>query len=172
MDEEKQKKRFLAKISILGCTFDFRKKLLCSILERKNTPIHIPEISVFLITVDNIDYTVQVWNNSDSIPSTLIIGSSGGILVFDRSDRATLEKIQDCKKDFRSYANSPEDPIALVGVTTKEQVISTQEGKEVADAMDGKYFETNFPTFTNFEEILHHLIKVAQCQYMLKNQQI
>ena len=90
-------------------------------------------------------------------------GSSACLIIFDKSDRESFEKVTDLLEDFRKYIPSPDIPVAILGINTDSEDVSTDEGKALADLLDIPYFETSSPKFENVGEVF-----VCLCEKVIK----
>ena len=96
---------------------------------------------------------------------SLYRGNSACIIVFDKSDRQSFDAVSDWLEDFRKHVDSwivdSIIPVVLLGINTKEEDVSTDEGKALAELLDLPYFETTAPKFEKANEIFEYLTRKA-----------
>jgi GTPase SAR1 family protein len=116
----------------------------------------------------------------DKLRSLNYRGSSACIIVFDMSNRESFEKVTYWLEDLRKYTGSnqliipaernirkiPKQlvkdfkvPVALLGINTKEEEVTSDEGTALAEELNIPYFETSTPAFENSSEIFQYLAK-------------
>ncbi len=74
-------------------------------------------------------------------------GASAVSIFFNRGDRLSFHAVTNWLNEFRKYVQ-PAVPLALVGITFGSDLVSSEEGKELAKTLNGRYFEcpsTNGP---------------------------
>ncbi len=69
-------------------------------------------------------------------------GSSGCIIIFDKGDRASFDTVQYWYQDYREV-QGVEKPIAILGVITDSEEVTTEQGQQLADDLDCLYFESH-----------------------------
>lgn len=128
------------------------------------------ELFVKYITIDNIRVVLQLWDfgGEDDFKFLLPLyskGSSGGIFMFDLSNRASLNQIDEWIKLFKQDSVSGEkiSPILMVGGKQDLQgqiVITESEAQTIAKENNlYKYIECSSKTGVNVENLFETLIR-------------
>jgi GTPase SAR1 family protein len=86
-------------------------------------------------------------------------GSSACIIVFNKSDRESFEKVTCWLEDFKKHIPQPNLPTALLAINTDFEDVSSDEGKTLAESLNLRYFETSSPKFENGNEIFDYLAR-------------
>jgi Ras-related protein Rab-8A len=128
------------------------------------------DFKVIKVVVDGTPIQVQVWDTAGSekfhkITTTYYKGCNGIMLVYDVSNRASLENIDYWISNIKSHG-SESVHVALIGnkIDIRESnhtsdIVSTAEGQAVADKYSIPYSETSAWTSTNLHESFHYLIE-------------
>ena len=164
MTENNQKSEYLFKICLIGSSFDLRDKLIRSIPRtvhdpnRKTMTLGV-DISTFKNTQVKLilDYTMGTPFFINKLRPNYYRGSSACIIVFDKSDRSAFDAVPVWLEEFRKHIPSPDIPVALLGINTKEEDVSSDECKALAELLDLPYFETSSPKFENSFKVFEYL---------------
>jgi GTPase SAR1 family protein len=163
------KSEYLLKIPLLGTNFKLRDRLLCSLTgetsdyRTRGTYLTGADFYTLKITVKNIQTKLILVSAQDYLiisPNYIgnyYRGASAGLIVFDKSDRESFEKVTDLLEEFRKNIPSPDIPVALLGINTNEEEVSTDEGKATADLLNLPYYETSTPKFEKVIDIFVYL---------------
>lgn len=127
------------------------------------------EVFVKYITIENIRVALQIWDFGGEEGFKFLLplysrGSSGGIFMFDLSNKSSLNRIEEWLEIFKKgLAFSQKDnPILLVGgkLDLQDQiVVSEDEAQNIAKMHKlYKYFECSSKTGVNIEIIFETLV--------------
>jgi hypothetical protein len=83
-------------------------------------------------------------------------GSIGGIIIFDKGIRTSFDRIERFSQEFREV-RGPRKSITILGLITKKEEVSYEEGKTLADQLDSTYFECKPTDTKQIIEILQFL---------------
>jgi small GTP-binding protein len=125
----------------------------------------------------DVEYKLQIWDLAgqprfDAVRTLYYKGSMGAILVFDITNRATLESLQNWVKEYWKHSGEAAIPMIIVGnkKDLREQLpscITEEEGKAFAETLSAKsaavgikvhYLETSAKTGENVEEGFNKLV--------------
>ena len=109
-------------------------------------------IKLILMDLDGRDFFGQLRSN-------YYRGASGCVIVFDKSDRLSFEHVSNWFDDFRKHVPSPDIPIVILGIKSKDVDVSSDEGKALANQLNLHYLESSFPSFDNSDELFEYLVK-------------
>lgn len=109
-------------------------------------------------TVEGSVVNAQIWDTAGqeryaSITKSYFQDASGGLAVFDLTDRETLESMKARVESFKQTAREGA-VVVLVGNKkdlVAERQVTWEEGKEVADALGAVYIETSAKDAENVE---------------------
>ncbi|MFX1548371.1 MAG: hypothetical protein ACFFCU_19340 [Promethearchaeota archaeon] len=140
----------LLKISIMGVPNELRNKLARSYAEGKFDTNYLPTLGVDLLThhteVDG-QPVLQILANLAGQEFFVkdrpkyIRGSSGVIIIFDKSDHESFKAARGFYNEFKRFIPDPEVPIVFIGIETGSEVITTKEGQTLARVLNGTYYE-------------------------------
>lgn len=102
---------------------------------------------------------MQIWDTAGqerfrTITSSYYRGANGVIIVYDVTYRESFNNVEKWMNEIRRYA-APDVSILLVGNLNdleNSKVISYDEGKQLADRLGVKFFETSAKTSHNVRE--------------------
>lgn len=86
-------------------------------------------------------------------------GASACSLFFDKSDLKTFESIPDWLAEFRKHIPDMSIPIALVGIITNSEHVTSEEGQKLAKKYKMNYYETKPTIFNQISRIFHDLTR-------------
>lgn len=86
-------------------------------------------------------------------------GASAAIIVFDKNDLKTYETVPDWLAEFRKHSLDPTIPIALVGLISDSEQVTTEEGQKIAKKHNVFYYETQV---TDSEQVCHIFIELTR----------
>ena len=161
------KSEYLLKICILGSGWDLREKLIMSYTGLISDPYSETlgiDVLTKKITVKDTQTKLIIVNTAsqeffNKLRPNYLRGASACVIIFDKSDRLSFEKVTFWLEEFRKHIPQPDIPIALLGINTESEDVSKDEGRALADLLDLHYFETSSPTFENIDEIFVYLCK-------------
>ena len=187
---------YLFKICIIGTNSKLIDRVLRSLsgdysIRPKYDPNYMVtgvDITTLKITAKGTPTKLIMVNTQDQINPKMRYnyyrGSTAGIILFDKSDRKSFEKVTDLLEEFRKHTGSNQmitpsernihkipkkivkefiPPIALLGINTDSEDVSKDEGRALADLLDLHYFETSSPTFEHIKNIFVYL-----CEKVIK----
>ena len=122
-------------------------------------------------TINNKQYKLFLYDTTGqekykSIALNIIKNAQGIILMYDITDRKSFESIPDWIKSVKDAKGSNFPMILLGNKLDKEdvRVIKEEEGKELADEYNIKFFETSNKTGTNIQEagmaLVNEILKI------------
>jgi GTPase SAR1 family protein len=85
-------------------------------------------------------------------------GANAAVICFDKGEQQSLKAVEDLLNEFLSFTDS-RVPIALVGLLTGSEEITTELGQQLADNLDMSYFETTPTDKKKSLEIFQFLAK-------------
>ena len=87
-------------------------------------------------------------------------GASACSIFYNRSDRRSFEEVPKWLSEFHNYVTS-KVPLALIGITSHSEVVSSEEGLQLAKELNGSYFECLTSNGPQIERIFEFLAKKA-----------
>ena len=122
-------------------------------------------------TINNKQYKLFLYDTTGqekykSIALNIIKNAQGIILMYDITDRESFESIPEWIKSIKDAKGSNFPMILLGNKLDKEdvRVIKEEEGKELADEYNIKFFETSNKTGTNIQEagmaLVNEILKI------------
>ncbi len=115
---------------------------------------------------ENIVVRLQIWDLAGQVAFSFVRpgfyrGSSGGVFVFDITNRESFEKMGDWITESKPFLKDV--PYILVGNKLdlqEERVVSHHEGEQMAEDMGAVgYFETSAKTSENVDDVFGLLTK-------------
>ena len=85
-------------------------------------------------------------------------GSTACIIIFNKSDSTSFNTVSRWCQEYRGVQGS-EKPVVILGVITDSEKITTEEGLQIADQLNGMYFEIDLKNLQKIEEIYQILAK-------------
>lgn len=170
---------WILKICILGSKIDLNLKFGNWTADQKadDYPVLGYDIRVKRLKLNDqkIRLVMMIIHSSGGMGRTIMEGSSGCVILFDKGDRVSFNKVNDW---HREYVNIVSDsPIAIVGIKTKiyneeiateapfhrlmesEEEVSTEEGQQLARELNTSYYETTLKDKDQVSTILKALAK-------------
>mmetsp|Transcript_4768 Transcript_4768/g.5830 ORF Transcript_4768/g.5830 Transcript_4768/m.5830 type:complete len:204 (+) Transcript_4768:290-901(+) len=164
-------------------TYDMQIKLLmigdsgvgktCLLLRYANdsfSPTFITTIGIDFkiknIEIDNKRVKLQIWDTAGqerfrTITTSYFRGAQGIVLVYDVTDRRSFESIRNWISQIQQHADVHVNKI-LVGNKCDmldEKVVSTEEGKKLAEEFNMQFWETSAKNDVNVEQSFHSIAK-------------
>lgn len=164
-------------------TYDMQIKLLmigdsgvgktCLLLRYANdsfSPTFITTIGIDFkiknIEIDNKRVKLQIWDTAGqerfrTITTSYFRGAQGIVLVYDVTDRRSFESIRNWISQIQQHADVHVNKI-LVGNKCDmldEKVVSTEEGKKLAEEFNMLFWETSAKNGVNVEQCFHSIAK-------------
>lgn len=153
---------YLFKYIIIGDTGVGKSCLLLQFTDKRFQPVHDLTIGVEfgarMVTIDNKQVKLQIWDTAGqesfrSITRSYYRGASSALLVYDITRRETFNHISRWLEEARQHS---ENKMAIMLIGNKNdlehrRVVSTEEGKEFADAHGLIFMETSAKTSFNVE---------------------
>lgn len=164
-------------------TYDMQIKLLmigdsgvgktCLLLRYANdsfSPTFITTIGIDFkiknIEIDNKRVKLQIWDTAGqerfrTITTSYFRGAQGIVLVYDVTDRRSFESIRNWISQIQQHADVHVNKI-LVGNKCDmldEKVVSTEEGKKLAEEFNMEFWETSAKNDVNVEQSFHSIAK-------------
>jgi len=113
-----------------------------------------------IIQVDEERVKLQIWDTAwqsrfKTINQTYYKGTMGIILCYAINNRESFEKIEYWMKEVREDAN---EDVCIILVGTKsdlsdERVVSTDEGRQLAESYGIKFLENSAKSYLNIDEV-------------------
>ncbi len=86
--------------------------------------------------------------------------SSACIIFFEKKDRSSYQDIPKWYEEFRKHAHSTQFPIAVVGITSDSEEISTEEAQALTEQfLNCAYFECTLKNRNELEAVVKHLVR-------------
>ncbi len=164
-------------------TYDMQIKLLmigdsgvgktCLLLRYANdsfSPTFITTIGIDFkiknIEIDNKRVKLQIWDTAGqerfrTITTSYFRGAQGIVLVYDVTDRRSFESIRNWISQIQQHADVHVNKI-LVGNKCDmldEKVVSTEEGKKLAEEFNMEFWEASAKNDVNVEQSFHSIAK-------------
>ena len=120
-----------------------------------------------VLNINNKNVKLKIWDTAGqeryhNITSNIFKGTDGILLVFDITDELSFQKIQDWIEQIKS--NLPENEIGIVLLGNKcdveQRAVTQEQGEELAEKLDIKYFETSALNGTGINEAFESLTKI------------
>jgi Ras-related protein Rab-8A len=118
------------------------------------------------IEIDNKRVKLQIWDTAGqerfrTITTSYFRGAQGIVLVYDVTDRRSFESIRNWISQIQQHADVHVNKI-LVGNKCDmldEKVVSTEEGKKLAEEFNMQFWETSAKNGVNVEQCFHSIAK-------------
>jgi small GTP-binding protein len=128
------------------------------------------EVFVKYIDIENIKVVLQIWDFGGEEGFKFLLpmyskGSSGGIFMFDLSNKSSLDRIEEWIEIFKKglISSEKENPIVMVGgkLDLEDQIDVTEtEAQNIAKVHNlYKYIECSSKTGVNVEIIFETLVR-------------
>ena len=86
-------------------------------------------------------------------------GAAGVIILFDKSNLSSLEDVNKWHQEASKVLSVASLPLAVVGIKTGEEKITSESGQRVAEELQGDYFETSLKDTKQVSSILKEMGK-------------
>mmetsp|Transcript_15659 Transcript_15659/g.28092 ORF Transcript_15659/g.28092 Transcript_15659/m.28092 type:complete len:158 (+) Transcript_15659:1520-1993(+) len=119
-------------------------------------------------------FKVQIWDTAGperfrSLNSGYYRGANGCFLMYDKSNRASFEQVDEWFKQVELHASSPDSPacgairacVLLANKSDLASAVSTAEGEEKAAALGIPYFEVSAKTGEGVQNAARFMAKLA-----------
>jgi len=86
------------------------------------------------------------------------------VLCYDINNRESFEKIGYWMEEVRKYATKEDIRFVIMGTKSdlrNERVVSTDEGRQLAESLGAKFFETSAKKNLNVDEVFQVLAKAV-----------
>jgi Ras-related protein Rab-8A len=118
------------------------------------------------IEIDQKRVKLQIWDTAGqerfrTITTSYFRGAQGIVLVYDVTDRRSFESIRNWINQIQQHADVHVNKI-LVGNKCDmldEKVVSTEEGKKLAEEFNMMFWETSAKNDVNVEQSFHSIAK-------------
>lgn len=118
------------------------------------------------IEIDDKRVKLQIWDTAGqerfrTITTSYFRGAQGIVLVYDVTDRRSFESIRNWISQIQQHADVHVNKI-LVGNKCDmldEKVVSTEEGKRLAEEFNMQFWETSAKNDVNVEQSFHSIAK-------------
>lgn len=156
----------LLKICVMGST-EFKTSFIRRFAEGKVTTNYLPTLGVDITTkqiqIDNYNVKLIVVDTigqelDSRLRPSYYRGAAAFIIIFDKGDRDSFNAVNEWYKEFRKHIPHPSVPVALVGIITKSEDVTSDEGQNLADALNTLYYEIPH-SGKGFEQIFHDLTR-------------
>ncbi|MFX0173197.1 MAG: hypothetical protein ACFE9L_14975 [Candidatus Hodarchaeota archaeon] len=84
-------------------------------------------------------------------------GTSGCLILFDKGSEKSFTSVPDWYDEFKTNVKDPSIPVALVGIKSYKNVITSEKGQEVADQLKIGYYETKITDRRQISQIIHEM---------------
>ncbi len=168
MSDKKHKSEYLLKITIIGSPSKLKDQFVDNYADGKFNRDYIPPTTAQICTKKvKVGKTqvklILVYTITKPLDYRMVTaiyrGASAGIIIFDKSDRKSFDDVPDWLEEFRKNIPNPHIPIAILGINTKEEDVTSDEGNALVKLLDLTYFETSSPKFENSHEIFEYLAR-------------
>ncbi len=113
------------------------------------------------IDVDGKRAKLQIWDTAGqerygSLTQTYFRGSHGVLLCYAINNRESFEKIEYWLEQVKKFANNKNICMALIGTKSDlsdERAVGFDEGKQMAESLGIKFFETSAKKRLNLDEM-------------------
>ena len=144
--------------------------ILRRFVENKFLKSHLATIGIDFRTkvlhVYGKDIKLKIWDTAGqeryhNITSQIYKGADGIILVFDVNEEISFTKIKDWIEQIKSNVSQEEISLILLGnkCDIEERAISKEQGQEMANSLNLKYYETSALNGTGINEAFEGLTK-------------
>jgi small GTP-binding protein len=163
---------FLVKLLLIGDSGVGKSNILMKYVDGVSCESYIATIGIDFkiktIMIGNKRVKLQIWDTAGqerfrTITHSYYRGAQGVIVVYDQTDKETFGRV---KKWLDDVSNKAGDNIPKILVGNKsdlesKKVVTTKEGKDLADEYKIKFFETSAMDGTNIDKLFETLAKDA-----------
>ncbi len=159
------KDRYVLKVCISGYNTDLISQVI------RNTGFstnYMPSIGVDIctkvITVNDqevkliLHFTVGCGPYFGKLRKFYYEGSVGNVIVFDKSDPTSFSLIPSYYQEYQEVQGA-EKPIAILGVITNSEEVSTEQAQQLATNIDCLYYECPSTNGPCMQEVVESLIR-------------
>ena len=162
------REEYLLKICLVGHPSELKTKLIRSFVEGKWTQNRFPtptlgvDITTKQIKVDDSNVKLILVDTAGQeffgkLRPSYYRGASAAIITFNKGDRETFNAIRGWYKEFRRHIPSSSVPIALVGIITESEEVTTDEGQNLAKEHRSSYYETDVTDIETITTVVKEL---------------
>lgn len=84
-------------------------------------------------------------------------GASGCVILFDKGDVVSFQTVSEWYQEFRKTIYNPSVPIGIVGIKSKKEAVTTDEGKLLTEQLKAVYYETAIDDERQIDKILRKM---------------
>ncbi|KAL0476543.1 Ras-related protein Rab [Acrasis kona] len=123
------------------------------------------EFATKISDIDQKKIKIQLWDTAGqeryrSITVPFYRGAVGALVVYDVTKRSTFENVKRWLKDVKEHAD--ENVVAIIVGNkidlAQARIVSTEEGKELAERQGVAFIETSALSATNIEEAFRSVV--------------
>ncbi|OII76726.1 Ras small GTPase RIC1 YPT1 protein [Cryptosporidium andersoni] len=172
---------YLFKLLLIGDSGVGKSCLLLRFADDTYTDSYISTIGVDFkirtITLENKTVKLQIWDTAGqerfrTITSSYYRGAHGIIIVYDVTDRDSFDNVKQWIQEIDRYAMENVNKL-LVGNKcdlVSKRVVTSDEGKELADSYGIKFIETSAKNAYNVEQAFHTMAGEIKKRVQLNSQ--
>ena len=120
-----------------------------------------------IIEVDGKRANLQIWDTAGqerfmAISRSHYRGAHAAVLCYNINNRESFEKIGYWMEEVRKYSNKEDVCFVIVGTKSdlqNKRVVSIDEGRQLAESLEAKFFETSAKENLNVDEAFWALAK-------------
>ena len=161
---------FTFKLLTIGESGVGKTSILRRFVENEFSKTHLATIGIDYRTkvlhIYGKDIKLKIWDTAGqeryhNITSQIYKGADGIILVFDVNEEISFTKIKDWIEQIKSNVSQEEISLILLGnkCDIEERAISKEQGQEMANSLNLKYYETSALNGTGINEAFEGLTK-------------
>ncbi len=168
------------KVIVLGCTNAGKTSLLTYLHKRTFESIYSGTIGVEQFhqrfSIRDKVIVANIWDTCGqerfrSIGKIYYKGAQGALLVFDLTDRKSLDSLPGYVEDFKNNCSRPDAVCVLVGTKADLQPeVTFKEATAFAQTHGIRYFETSAKTGQNVESAFEPILLAALTSESIDNQ--
>ncbi len=113
-----------------------------------------------IINIENQLFKLYIWDiaGEEHSPRIYYKGARGVILIYDVTDQNSFQNVHYWLKQIERYAKDTSRKVLVGNKCDKpDRVITTEEGKKLADDFNMNFFETSAKTYQNVNEVFNFL---------------
>ena len=113
-----------------------------------------------IINIENQLFKLYIWDiaGEEHSPRIYYKGARGVILIYDVTEQNSFQNVHYWLKQIERYAKDTSRKVLVWNKCDKpDRVITTEEGKKLADDFNMNFFETSAKTYQNVNEVFNFL---------------